>query len=118
MKSTQRWQDWIILIGGIWLFISPWLFSFAHTNYSWDAYLMGILLIIFSAWALGNKRIWEEWLTLIIAAWVFISPWALGFSGTMDEWNFFIVGGVVFILSIWDMSLYSHVNHQKAIPVA
>lgn len=118
MKSTRRWQDWLILIGGIWLFISPWLFGFSRTNYFWDSFLMGVLLIVFSLMALGNNRIWEEWVTLIIGAWIFISPWALGFAGAPDQWNFFIVGGVVFILSIWDLSLYSnHVNRHESIPV-
>lgn len=117
MKNTQRWQDWIILIGGIWLFISPWLLSFGDANYSWDAFIMGILLIIFSLFALGNKRIWEEWVTLIIGAWIFISPWVLGFAGRGNEWNFFIVGAVIFILSIWDLSLYNNVNKHQSIPV-
>jgi len=117
MKNTQRWQDWIILIGGIWLFISPWLLSFGYANYSWDAFIMGILLIIFSLFALGNKRIWEEWVTLIIGAWIFISPWVLGFAGGGNEWNFFIVGAVVFILSIWDLSLYNNANRHQSIPV-
>jgi hypothetical protein len=118
MKSTRRWQDWLILIGGIWLFISPWLFGFSRTNYSWDSFLMGVLLIVFSLMALGNNRIWEEWVTLIIGAWIFISPWALGFAGAPDQWNFFIVGGIVFILSIWDVSLYSNnVHRHRSIPV-
>ncbi|HZI69477.1 MAG TPA: SPW repeat protein, partial [Hanamia sp.] len=116
MKTTTRWQDWLILIGGIWLFISPWLFAFGHTNYSWDSFLMGALLIIFSLMALGNKRIWEEWITLIIGVWIFISPWVLGFANAPDSWNFYIVGAAVFILSIWDLSIYSNVNRHQSIP--
>jgi len=118
MKSTKRWQDWIILIGGIWLFISPWLTGFSGSNYSWDAYLMGILLIVFSILAIGNQRIWEEWVTMIIGAWIFISPWVLGFEGTDNKWNFFIVGGAVFILSIWDLSISRDVNRHQTIPIA
>ena len=115
--KTQRWQDWLILIGGIWLFISPWLFGFSRTNYSWDPFLMGVLLMIFSIWAIGNRRLWEEWLTLIIGAWIFISPWVLGFAGTPDQWNFYIVGGAVFILSIWDLEYYNNRVANDTIPV-
>lgn len=117
MKSKTRWQDWLILIGGIWLFISPWLFSYSHTNYSWDAFIMGIVLIIFSIWALGNRRLWEEWITLIIGAWIVISPFVLGFAGVPDQLNFYIVGGIVFILSFWDIALYSNQQTHQAIPV-
>ena len=118
MKSTRRWQDWMILIGGIWLFISPWLLRYSHANYSWNAFAMGILLMIFSLMALGDKRIWEEWVTLIVGAWIFISPWVLGFANARESWNFYIVGGAVFILSIWDLSLYNNMNRHQSIPVS
>jgi len=104
MKRIQRWQDWVSLIFGIWLFITPWIFGFAHTNYSWSPFIFGALIIIFSLWASGDKRLWEEWINAIIAIWIFISPWVLGFSNEPNApWNMFMVGAVVFILSIWNL---------------
>ncbi|MBN9351641.1 MAG: SPW repeat protein [Chitinophagaceae bacterium] len=111
MKSSRRWQDWLILAGGIWLFISPWFFSNAPANYTWDAFLIGILLIVFSIWALDDKKVWEEWITLVIGAWVFVSPWIFSFEGIGLEWNFFIIGGLVFILSLCDIGSGIKLHH-------
>jgi len=115
MKTKQRWQDWINLIAGVWLFISPWLFGFSHMGFSWDAFVMGAVVIIFSVWALSDKRQWEEWVNLIIGIWVFFSPWILGFSGMSAAlWNMLIVGAVVVILSIWALSSASSSENVQA----
>ena len=66
MKHAQRWQDWIIMIIGIWVFVTPWILGFSNMNFAWDPFFTGALLVIFSIWELSNKRIWEEWSNLII----------------------------------------------------
>lgn len=105
-KRNQRWQDWVNLIAGIWLFITPWLFNYARTGYSWDAFLFGFIMIIFSIWAISDRRLWEEWVDSIIGIWVFISPWVLSFSFDYAAlWNFLAVGFVATILSIWNLAV-------------
>lgn len=43
---------WINVILGIWVFISPWVLGYSHlTTQAWSAWIIGILTIIFSAWA-------------------------------------------------------------------
>jgi hypothetical protein len=51
-----------------------------------------------------ENAIWQNWLNLIIGAWVFVIPWTVshgppssGMSGAM--WNFWLVGSIVFISS-------------------
>ena len=45
--------------------------------------------------------LWPNWLTLILAVWLFVSPWILGFSGTPDPaWNAWIVGVIVAVVSV------------------
>ncbi len=51
-----RWQDWVTLFAGIWLFINPWLFGYYRMAYAWDAFLFGAVLFVFSIWALSDKR--------------------------------------------------------------
>lgn len=118
MKRTQRWQDWVNLILGIWLFISPWITGYSQTFFSWNAFLFGVLLMIFSVWSLASPRIWEEWFTLIIGAWVFISPWVLGFATMNVSWSFYIVGAVVFILSLWAMGRPRNIEVHKTVPIS
>lgn len=118
MKRTQRWQDWVNLILGIWLFISPWVTGYGHTFFSWDAFLFGALIMTFSVWALSSPRIWEEWFTLIIGIWVFISPWVLEFATMSVSWSFFVVGALVLILSLWAMSKPNAAVTHKTVPLS
>jgi len=106
MKTKQRWQDWVNLIAGIWLFITPWLFGYSHMGFSWDAFVMGAVVIVSSVWALSDQRRWEEWVDLIIGVWIFFSPWILGFSTISAAlWNMLAVGAVVFVLSVWGLNI-------------
>ena len=42
--KEKRWQDWLNLLIGIWLFISPWVIGFAGTRHaaSWNAWILGV----------------------------------------------------------------------------
>jgi hypothetical protein len=110
--ETYKWQDAVNLILAIWLFISPWVLGFypggmiASGAAAWNAWIFGIVIGVFAVAALIKARPWEEWITLLSGAWVFISPFVLAFyAGNIPAmWNSLIVGAVVFILSIWDLN--------------
>src|ERR1700756_666904 len=92
--------DVINLILGAFLFISPWLFSFAPGAESWNAWIAGAFIAVLSIAALSAFAEWEEWLNLIVGLWVIISPWALKFSGSVDAMRTaVIVGAIVAILA-------------------
>ena len=106
-----RWQNWITLIGGIWLFISPWVYNYSDTGHAWNSYLFGIAITVFSFWALSDRKIWEEWINMVIGIWLFISPWVLGFTEDMNAfWNMLIVSAIIVLMSIWDMSVQRRVE--------
>lgn len=45
--------------------------------------------------------LWPNWLTLILAVWLFVSPWILNFSGMPNAaWDAWIVGVIVAVVSI------------------
>lgn len=100
-----RWQDWVNLIVGIWLFSSPMIFGYRGNEYVWNSYVFGGGVILFSVWALTDRKIWEEWINLIIGIWIIISPWVLDFAIDVDVlWNTIIIGIAISTLSIWSLS--------------
>jgi hypothetical protein len=110
---ANRWQDWVNLLLGAWLFISPWVLGFskmgaeggAHSNAAVNAWIFGVIVVILSIAALTRTQPWEEWLNLLAGIWLFISPWVLGYSATSTAlWNALIVGALVFILACWDLN--------------
>ena len=97
-----RWQDWINLIFGAWLFFSPWLLKYTTLGAaSWNSFVFGVAIVVFAVWALFAPEAWEEWTNLILGLWLIIAPWALGFSThALATWNLVVVGVVVAVLSL------------------
>jgi hypothetical protein len=112
-STSNKWQDWINLILAIWLFISPWVLSFAPGSTgpvsepaAWAAWVLGVVIGVFSIAALVRAQPWEEWINLIAGALLFISPWVLTYYAASQAalWNALVIGAVTFILAIWDLN--------------
>jgi len=81
--KANRWQDWVMLVLGIWLFFSPlWMAGYAMTTSvaAWNAYIFGALVFAFAWAALVTARRWEEWLQLLFGIWLVIAPFVLRFQ--------------------------------------
>ena len=104
-----RWQDWVNLILGIWLFVSPWAMektggmALISAHMATDAWIMGIILVIVSLWALARPiDMAPEGINMLAGIWLFITPWALSLVGTMHSAsvNNWIIGVIVFLLAL------------------
>jgi len=103
---TQRWQDWVMLVFGVWLFITPfWMAGYASTVSiaAWNAYVLGVLVGLFAIVALASPRPWEEWVELVLGIWLLISPFVLAFSTAEPgaTLNAVILGVLIIIDSLW-----------------
>jgi hypothetical protein len=101
--KKQLWQDWLSLVLGIWLLVSPWVIGReASDSLISNAYVMGLALTAFAVTALVAFRLWEEWVTLILGAWLLVSPWFLGFNAvSLLTWNTVLIGIVVTVCAAW-----------------
>jgi hypothetical protein len=103
--QMQKWRnegfvDVVNLILGAWLFVTPWLFGFAHTTAGWNAWIVGALIALVAIAALMAFTEWEEWANLLLGLWAIVAPWNLGFDGnTAAMVNHVIVGIVVAVLA-------------------
>ncbi|HZS81349.1 MAG TPA: SPW repeat protein [Stellaceae bacterium] len=124
-NRRNRWQDWVNALLAIWLFISPWVLQFGQGgrtaapgagaaggpidvvgNAAWNAWVLGVIVFLIALSAIGKLAFWQEWINLLLGAWLFASPWALGFlqAAPAASWDHWIVGFLVFILSIWSLT--------------
>lgn len=124
--DSNHWQDWVNLILGIWLFISPWVLDFAPgrpigtagnappngvvayvvSAAAWNAWIFGVIVAVISIAALIQLQRWAEWLNLLIGIWIAVSPWVLGFAGRYTSaamWDLLVVGVLIFALAAWDL---------------
>lgn len=105
--NEKRWQDWLMLVLGVWLFFSPFILQF--TSYTamaaWNSYILGIAVAAFAVIALVAPRMWEEWTNLVLGAWLVVAPFLLGYSGeSTAAWSHVIVGIVIAADAIWAMA--------------
>lgn len=103
--SHRRWQDQLILLLGLWQFISPWVFSFPIPSpEAWNAFATGAVLALLAAFDLYKTYFWAVLLNLLVGIWVALSPWALRIADQRDTlWNCLIVGIAVVVLALWEM---------------
>lgn len=93
------------LVLGIFLFVSPWLFAFAHGTLRIDTWACAALVAAISFVALVAFRDWEEWINCILGLWIGLSPWILGFQHTAAMVVNFAVGFLVAYLALLELWL-------------
>ncbi|MDE2166757.1 MAG: SPW repeat protein [Alphaproteobacteria bacterium] len=104
----KNWQDWAILIMGVWLLVSPWGLHYLNANSlaSGADFVIGAVLIIVSLVSRAAFHISEELIDLALALGIAltISPWVLGYdAATMAADNALIVGGIVIYFAVWEL---------------
>ncbi|MGO9419870.1 SPW repeat protein [Roseiarcus sp.] len=108
MPSETSWrgfrsaQDWINLICGALLFISPWVMGFSGvTAPAWAAWVGGIVIAVMAIAALVQFAEWEEWVALVVGVLMIVAPWVLGFAAmTYALWAFVALGLIVALASV------------------
>lgn len=53
LAAYQMWEEWVDVVLGVWLIVSPWLLGFAAmTALTWNAVIMGAIVVALSGWVL------------------------------------------------------------------
>ena len=55
--KARPWEEWINLIAGAWVFISPWVLGYYGGNHAamWNALIVGALVFVLSIWDLNTQ---------------------------------------------------------------
>lgn len=102
--KKNRWEDWLNMLLGAWLFASPWLLKYADAlpRAAWSAWISGAAIVLFAAVALYMPKAVEEIANALLGVWVAVSPWIIGFAANRDvTTNAVVVGVLVALLAIW-----------------
>jgi hypothetical protein len=93
-----------LLLGAL-LFVSPWLFAFAHGTAGVDAWFGGAVIAVVSLAALLVYAEWEEWIAFAAGLWMILSPFVLRFTHTTAMHVILGIGFVVTFLAALDLWL-------------
>ncbi len=110
-RAPEQWQDWCSWAFGIWLCISPWTLFFENeSGATRAAVITGVLLIALEGVTLTVFRWWEEWINVLLGAWLIISPLVLKINSLAAITNFEIVGLLVLSLAGYELWKTAHPN--------
>ena len=98
IREPWAWEDWVDMVLGFWLAISPWVLGFSESNppATRNALIVGIAVAVLSGSTFLVYNVIEEWIDVILGIWLIISPWVLSSAGNASVVaDFVIVGAVV-----------------------
>lgn len=98
------------------LFASPWLFAFTLESATTDAMISALLVAAVSAVALVMFRQWEEWINVVLGAWIAASPWILGFSHTQAANVMIGIGILIAYVALIELWLVHNPDYYRLPP--
>lgn len=61
LASYRLWEEWVNLLIGIWLIVSPWILHAAERPlFVWNAVICGIFLMVLGISVLRNTKVRED----------------------------------------------------------
>ena len=101
-SAPKHWEDWVGALLGVWLLASPMVIQYGEMVATQNAFLVGVLLFIIAVVEITAFRAWEEWINVVLGAWLVASPWVLGASSVAMT-NLVIVGVLVIALALYEI---------------
>ena len=65
--------------------------------------ITGIVIVFVEMVTLSVYRAWEEWINVILGAWLVTCPWVLGISSAEVRANLVVVGLLVLALAFYEI---------------
>jgi hypothetical protein len=103
LETRSRWQDWINLVLGAWLFLMPF-FGYVPMDSAagMNSVLFGSVIMVISVAVLTKFFSWEEWISFAIGLWLIAAPFLFGFAtGGLGMWNSIIIGLFIAGDALW-----------------
>ena len=103
--KMKRWQDQLILLLGLWLIVSPWVYSYPQGSQQMiNAVVSGLVIAVLAAFDLYKTYFWAVVVNLLVGVWVAVSPWILRLAEQrVVLWNELLVSIAVVVLALWEL---------------
>jgi hypothetical protein len=102
--TSKRPLDLYTLAIGLFIFVSPWLYTFAQESARVNDWIVGAALVAASIAALVVFGRWQGWTVAGLGLWLIVAPWVLGYAHT-PAMHVSIIAGVVAtylaLLELW-----------------
>lgn len=115
MRKWTRWQDYVALVAGVLLALTP-LWSYPGTGGTWAMVVLGVLLALTSLWSLYDPgAITSEYSHALLGVLMFISPWVFSYTdATVAAFTSWILGIVAVAVGLAALPESRKVHQQLA----
>ena len=112
--TTRRWQDQLMVLVGVWLLVSPWVFGYlVDSPRGLNATLSGAIIALLAAFDLVETHVWAVLLNIVLGAWVVVSPWLVGAAQDAGmTWSLVIAGIATMVLGMWELRSDPELHRQ------
>lgn len=81
IKRWQGWEDMLEMLLALWMIAAPFILGFISEGAaSASSIFIGSVIFLVSQLGLSRQEPWEEWVNLILAAFLLVSPWLFGYA--------------------------------------
>jgi SPW repeat len=106
IKVHREWEDWLSMLLGVVIGISPWLAGQQdNLVINWNAFLVGAVVIALGALESIALSRWEEGAEMVAGAWLIASAFIFGYAGAgpLRYWHYVLGAAVVLLgaLELW-----------------
>ena len=101
LKIHRSWEDWLGMLIGVLIGISPWLAEQqVDQAVMWNAVLVGALVLGLAQLEYVSLQRWGEAGEIVLGLWLIASPFTFGYAetGALRYWHF-ILGAIVVLLA-------------------
>jgi hypothetical protein len=100
----RQWEDWCDWALGIFLVLSPWILQFHRDPVATrNAVIVGLLVVFAEVVTLSRFQVWEEWVNVVLGAWLAVSPFALGIANAAASATFVVLGVLIAGLAVYEV---------------
>lgn len=112
--AARRWQDWLILLIGLWLCVSPIAFGYpADSAPAINALAVGVIMAALAVFDLYKTYVWAVVINIAVGIWTMLSPWLIGADAdTMMATSLFLSGLATVVLGLWEMRSDPELHRQ------
>ena len=112
--STRRWQDQLMVLIGVWLLVSPWVFDYSVDSApAINATVSGAVIALLAAFDLVKTYVWAVLLNIVLGAWVTVSPWLVDTAQDAAMTTSLVVAGIAtMVLGMWELRSDPELHRQ------
>lgn len=112
--SSRRWQDQLMVLVGVLLFVSPWALGYPPDSPpAINAYVTGAIIAVLAAFDLVKTYVLAVLLNIVVGVWSALSPWLV--DGARDPgmtWTLVAAGVATVVLGMWELRSDPELHRQ------